>query len=90
MSRNPRIDQRLRALEKSQKKLLHDLLENAIDKINSENKNDIEIILNAVKKAVQTGSISVKDTEKSIFSIDETISTLDQFIMKIGGDGIAE
>jgi len=75
--------QYISSLEKPQKKLLHDLLENAIDKINSENKNDIEIILNAVKRAVQTGSISVKDTEKSIFSIDETISTLDRFIMKI-------
>lgn len=75
--------QYISSLEKPQKKLLHDLLENAIDKINSENKNDIEIILNAVKRAVQSGSISVKDTEKSIFSIDETISTLDSFIMKI-------
>jgi len=75
--------QYISSLEKPQKKLLHDLLENAINKINSENKNNIEIILNAVKKAVQAGSISVKDTEKSIFSIDETILTLDRFIMKI-------
>ena len=75
--------QYISSLEKPQKKLLDDLLENAIDKISSENKKDIEIILNAVKKAVQAGSISVKDTKKSISSIDETISTLDQFIMKI-------
>jgi len=71
------------ALEKSQKKILQDLVKNAIDVINSENKKDIEIILNAVKKAVQSGSISVKDNEKSISGIDETISTLDRFIMKI-------
>ena len=77
--------QYISSLEKSQKKILQDLIKNAIDVINSENKKDIEIILNAVKKAVQSGSISVKDTEKSISGIDETILTLDRFIMKISG-----
>lgn len=75
--------QYISSLEKSQKKILQDLVKNAIDVINSENKKDIEIILNAVKKAVQSGSISVKDTEKSISGIDETILILDRFIMKI-------
>jgi len=75
--------QYISSLEKSQKKILQDLVKNAIDVINSENKKDIGIILNAVKKAVQSGSISVKDTEKSISGIDETILTLDRFIMKI-------
>jgi len=75
--------QYISSLEKSQKKILQDLVKNAIDVINSENKKDIGIILNAVKKAVQSGSISVKDTEKSISGIDETISTLDRFILKI-------
>jgi len=44
------------------------------------NKDDIIKILSSVRKGVEGGSISVKDSEKSLSSIDETIEMLDGFV----------
>jgi len=44
------------------------------------NKDDIIKILSSVRKGVESGSLSVKDPQKSLSSIDETIEMLDGFV----------
>ena len=68
------------SLDKPQKMLMETLANNPFDVITHANKEDIIKILSAVRKGVEGGSISVKDSEKSIAGIDETIQMLDQFI----------
>lgn len=67
------------SLEKPQKMLMETLVNNPFDVLTPENNDDIIKILSAVRKGIQSGSISVKDSEKSIASIDETIEMLNQF-----------
>jgi len=71
------------SLEKPQKILLEKLLVNPFDVLILANKDDIIKILSSVRKGVESGSISVKDFEKSLTSIDETIESLDGFMSKI-------
>ena len=47
------------------------------------NKQDIIKILESTRSNVQSGSVSVKDTDKSLSQIDETLSLLTTFIQKI-------
>jgi len=68
------------AFEKPLKKLMGRLIENPVDVIIPENKDSVIQILEAVNKAVISGSVSVKDSEKSIHQIQETIGRLDEFI----------
>jgi len=60
--------------------LMGRLIENPVDVIIPENKDSVIQILEAVNKAVISGSVSVKDSEKSIHQIQETIGRLDEFI----------
>ena len=71
------------SLDKPQKKLLANLLENAYDVLIDSNKQDIVQILESTKNGVQSGSVSVKDVDKSLSQIDETLSLLSVFIEKI-------
>jgi len=71
------------SLEKPQKVLMEKLVVNPFDVLTTENKNDIIKILSAVRKGVEGGTISVKDPEKSVASIDETIEMLDGFVKEI-------
>jgi len=71
------------SLEKPQKILMEKLVVNPFDVLTPENKNDIIKILSAVRKGVEGGTISVKDPEKSVASIDETIEMLDGFVKEI-------
>ncbi len=68
------------SLEKPQKILMEKLIGNPFDVLTVSNKEGIVIILSSVRKGVQSGSISVKDPEKSLSSIDETIEMLDEFV----------
>ncbi|MDE1725120.1 MAG: hypothetical protein KGH76_04400 [Thaumarchaeota archaeon] len=68
------------SFEKSVKKMMDDLLVDPYEIVSSQNKNSIINILEAVEKSVISGSISVKDSEKSLEQIQETISKLDEFI----------
>ena len=47
------------------------------------NKQDIIQILESTRKGIQSGSVSVKDTDKSLLQIDETLSLVPRFIEKI-------
>ena len=71
------------SLDKPQKKLLVNLLENSYDVLIDSNKQDIVQILESTKNGVQSGSVSVKDVDKSLSQIDETLSLLPTFIEKI-------
>ena len=71
------------SLDKPQKKLLVNLIANPYNELIDSNKRDIIQILESTRKGVQSGSVSVKDTDKSLTQIDETLSFIDTFIEKI-------
>tara|TARA_Y100001949_G_scaffold139991_1_gene121943 strand:- start:211 stop:1491 length:1281 start_codon:yes stop_codon:yes gene_type:complete len=71
------------SLDKPQKKLLVTLTENPYDVLIDSNMQDIIQILESTRKGVQSGSVSVKDVDKSMSQIDETLSFLPRFIEKI-------
>jgi len=71
------------SLDKLQKKLLGNLINNPIDVLTDENKDGIIQILEAVIKNVKSESISVKNIEKSLNQLSQTISLVDEFIDKI-------
>ena len=71
------------SLDKPQKKLLENLIENPYDVLTETNRKDIVQILESTKKGVQSGSVSVKDSSKSLSQIDDTLSLLSEFIEKI-------
>jgi chromosome segregation ATPase len=71
------------SFDKPQKQLLEKLVAEPFEALTSVNKENIVQILLAAKKSVQGGSISVKDHEKTMTNIDETISLLDSYIEKI-------
>lgn len=68
------------SFEKPVRKMMDELVANPYDVISQQNKTGIIQILEAVEKSVVSGSISVKDTDKSLEQIQETISRLDEFI----------
>jgi len=71
------------SFDKPQKHLLEKLVTEPFDALDPVNKENIVNILLAAKKSVQGGSVSVKDSEKTIANIDETISLLDSYVSKI-------
>ena len=71
------------SLDKPQKKLLANLIDNPYDVLIDANKQDIVQILESTQKGVQSGSVSVKNTDKSLSQIRETLSLLTTFIEKI-------
>jgi predicted nucleic acid-binding Zn-ribbon protein len=76
------------SLDKPQKKLLLNLIANPYNELIDSNKRDIIQILESTRKGVQSGSVSVKDTDKSLAQIDETLSFIDTFIEKIASFNI--
>lgn len=71
------------SLDKPQKNLMEKLIKNPFEVLNQENKADIITILELTRKGVEAGSVSVKDTTKSLIQLDETIKILDNFINNI-------
>jgi len=71
------------SLDKPQKKLLVNLIENPYDVLVDTNKQDITQILHLTQRGIESGSVSVKDADKSLSQIDETLSLLSNFIEKI-------
>ena len=59
------------------------LIANPYNELVGSNKQDILQILESTRKGIQSGSVSVKDTDKSLAQIDETLSFIDTFIEKI-------
>ena len=71
------------SMDKPQKKLLMGLIENPYEVITAGNKPDLIQILESVRKAVQSNSISVKDINKSVSQIDELLTRFDTIIEEI-------
>ena len=78
------------ALDKPLKKLLTNLIANPYDVLIDTNKQDIVQILESTRNGIQSGSVSVKDTQKSLSQIDETLSLLSGFIVKISNFNISK
>jgi len=71
------------SLDKEQKIILTKLVENPFAILLSENKDHIIIILENVRKGITSGSISVKDVDKTLSHITETEEILDNFISQV-------
>jgi len=71
------------SLEKDQKNILTKLAENPFDVLTPQNKDTIIVILENVRKGITSGSISVKDVDKTLSQITETEETLDGFITQV-------
>jgi len=71
------------SLDKEQKNLLTKLVKDPFDVLLPQNKDSIIMILENVRKGISSGSISVKDVDKSLSHITETEETLDKFVKQI-------
>lgn len=70
------------SLDKEQKSLLSQLVNGPFDALSQKNKDSIIIILENVRKGILSGSISVKDVEKSLSHLTETEELIGEFIKK--------
>ncbi|HET7336869.1 MAG TPA: hypothetical protein VFJ23_03140 [Candidatus Nitrosotalea sp.] len=68
------------SFEKPVRKMMDEIIANPYEVISPQTKAGIIQILEAVEKSLVAGSISVKDTDKSLEQVQETISRLDEFI----------
>ena len=68
------------SLEKPLRKIMEIMIEEPSQAITSENKGSIIEVLQAVVKGVVSGNVSVKDSQKAVEQIEETISRLDEFL----------
>ena len=71
------------SMDKEQKHLLSQLIKDPFDVLLSKNRDSIILILENVRKGISSGSISVKDQEKSFSQITETEEALDGFIKQV-------
>lgn len=71
------------SLDKDQNLVLSALVDNPVDALIPENLDSIVLILENIRKAVSSGSISVKDTQKTLTQLTETEESLDGFIQKV-------
>ena len=71
------------SMDKEQKNLLSQLIKDPSEVLLSKNKDSIILILENVRKGISSGSISVKDTEKSFSQITEIEEALEGFIKQV-------
>lgn len=71
------------SLDKEQKNILSNLVSEPFDALTTANKDSIIIILENIRKAISSGSISVKDVEKTSSQITETEESLDGFVRQV-------
>ena len=71
------------SLDKDQKNILSDLVSEPFDALTTANKDSIIVILENIRKGVLSGSISVKDVEKTSSQITETEESLDGFVRRV-------
>lgn len=68
------------SLDKDQKNILSSLVSEPFNVLSSENKDSIITILENVRKGISSGSISVKDVDKTSFQITEIEESLNDFV----------
>ena len=71
------------SLDKEQTRILSTLVDNPFDALIDANLDSIILILENIRKGISSGSISVKDTEKTLSQLTETEESLDSFIKKV-------
>ena len=71
------------ALDKAQNRILSTLVDDPFDALVPENFDTIIVILENIRKGISSGSISVKDAEKTLSQLTETEESLDGFIKKV-------
>lgn len=71
------------SLDKDQKNILTTLTHNPFDVMTMDHKDSIIVILENIRKAITSGSISVKDTDKTFSYLTETEIVLDGFIKSV-------
>ena len=71
------------SLDKQQSGILSTLVDDPFDALLPENSDTIIVILENIRKGISSGSISVKDTEKTLSQLTETEESLDSFIKKV-------
>ena len=71
------------SLDKQQSGVLSTLVDDPFDALLPENSDTIIVILENIRKGISSGSISVKDTEKTLSQLTETEESLDNFIKKV-------
>ena len=71
------------SLDKEQTRVLSALVDNPFDALIAANLDSIILILENIRKGISSGSISVKDTEKTLSQLTETEESLDGFIKKV-------
>ena len=71
------------SLDKEQNAVLSTLVDDPFGALRSENSDTIIVILENIRKAITSGSISVKDTEKTLLQLTETEESLDGFIKNV-------
>ena len=71
------------SLDREQKSLLSQLITNPFDALTLKNKDSIIVIFENVRKGIISGSISVKDTEKSLTHITDTEELIEEFTSKV-------
>lgn len=71
------------SLDKEQKNLLTQLVDEPFDILLAKNKDSIITILENVRKGITSGSISVKDQDKSMQQITEVEESLDSLISRV-------
>ena len=71
------------SLDKGQKSLLSQLIQDPYKALTPQNEDSIILIFESVRKGISSGSISVKDVDRSIVNIRETEQLLGEFIKKI-------
>jgi hypothetical protein len=70
-------------LDKDQKNILSTLINDPFIALIPVNSDSIIVILENIRKGISSGSISVKDTDKTLIQLTETEESLDDFIKKI-------
>ena len=71
------------SLDKEQSGILSTLVNDPFDALRSENLDTIIVILENIRKGISSGSISVKDIEKTSSQLTETEESLESFIKKV-------
>ena len=71
------------SLDKEQKNILGKLVENPFEVLTPQNKDSVIVILENVRKGITSGSISVKDVDKTLSQITETEEMLDGFVSQV-------
>lgn len=71
------------SLDKDQKNILNLLVNDTFNALLPQNKDSIIMILENIRKGISSGSISVKDVDRTLSQITETEESLDGFVKQV-------